>query len=167
MFFVVATQNPQEEEGTFPLPESQLDRFLMLVTPGYPSAEDEQRILRERPNDRTLPTLAEVMSPQDMLTLRQQADGIHLAEDAERWIVAFAQATRLHDQLQLGLSPRGSLAIATVARTQALLAGRDHVRPEDVRQHLIPTVAHRLRTRSGTAIEPIVDSIADDIAWAV
>ena len=167
MFFVVATQNPQEEEGTFPLPESQLDRFLMLVTPGYPSAEDEQRILRERPNDRTLPTLAEVMSPQDMLTLRQQADGIHLAEDAERWIVAFAQATRLHDQLQLGLSPRGSLAIATVARTQALLAGRDHVRPEDVRQHLIPTVAHRLRTRNGTAIEPIVDSIAEDIAWAV
>ena len=167
MFFVVATQNPQEEEGTFPLPESQLDRFLMLVTPGYPSAEDEQRILRERPNDQTLPTLTEVMSPQDMLTLRQQADGIHLAEDAERWIVAFAQATRLHDQLQLGLSPRGSLAIATVARTQALLAGRDHVRPEDVRQHLIPTVAHRLRTRSGTAIEPIVDSIADDIAWAV
>ena len=107
------------------------------------------------------------MSPKDMLTLRQQADGIHLAEDAERWIVAFAQATRLHDQLQLGLSPRGSLAIATVARTQALLAGRDHVRPEDVRQHLIPTVAHRLRTRSGTEIEPIVDSIADDIAWAV
>ena len=79
MFFVVATQNPQEEEGTFPLPESQLDRFLMLVTPGYPSVEAEQRILRERPNDRTLPTLTEVMSPKDMLTLRQQSDGIHLA----------------------------------------------------------------------------------------
>lgn len=167
MFFVVATQNPQEEEGTFPLPESQLDRFLMLVTPGYPSAEDEQRILRERPNDRTLPTLAPVICAEDLLELRQQADSIRLAEDAERWIVAFAQATRLHDQLQLGLSPRGSLAIAAVARTQALLAGRDHVRPEDVRRHLVPTVAHRLRTRSGTSIEPIIDGIADDIAWAV
>ena len=94
MFFVVATQNLKKKKAHFRCPRP-VGPVLDACDPGYPSAEDEQRILRERPNDRTLLTLAEVMSPQDMLTLRQQADGIHLAEDAERWIVAFAQATRL------------------------------------------------------------------------
>jgi MoxR-like ATPase len=158
-FMIVATQNPFEFEGTFPLPENQLDRFLMRVPLGYPSAEDEARVLEHRPGMTALPTLSPAITRADLLALQSLADAVRVDSSITRYIVAIANATRRSPEFQLGLSPRASLALQRTARAHALLSGRDYVTPDDILQHLEPVCAHRVLLKRG--IDHAPDQIAD------
>lgn len=148
-FMVIATQNPYEFEGTYRLPENQLDRFLMQIGLGYPSPEDEARVLAERPSEATLHTLKPVMSPSDILDLQSEVDSVRLDQSLIEYIIALATAMREHEDLQVGLSPRGSLALAQAARATALLSGRDFCVPEDITSNAIAACAHRVIPRDG------------------
>jgi MoxR-like ATPase len=147
-FMVVATQNPYEFEGTYILPENQLDRFLMRTRLGYPSPKDEARVLDLRPANHALPQLEPVLHKTDVVKLQQQVDEVRLDQSLVDYIISLANATRNHPDLQVGLSPRGSLALAQAARATAALAGRDYVVPEDVTGNIQPVCAHRIVTRS-------------------
>ncbi|MBC7834797.1 MAG: AAA family ATPase [Phycisphaerales bacterium] len=147
-FMVVATQNPYDFEGTYLLPENQLDRFLMRVSLGYPDAKDEARVLDLRPADHALHELKPVMTAADVVVLQTQADSVKLDSSLVEYIITLANATRRHDELQLGLSPRGSLALAQAARATASIAGRDYCIPEDILANVIAVCAHRIITRS-------------------
>ncbi len=154
IFMVIATQNPIEQEGTYPLPEAQLDRFQLKVRLGYPSAEDELKILRLG-HDRVLGAAAAAdpaLTAGGLLELRRAVNAIYLDEMLERYIVALVGATReparwdteLADWLARGASPRATLALAHTARAQALLAGRDFVEPDDILQLAPDTLNHRI-----------------------
>ena len=147
-FLVVATQNPIEFEGTYPLPEAQLDRFLLRLSVGYPSAEAEWRMLErrlERAADEV--ELVPVATPADVLAMQRAIEQVHVASSIGRYIVELVSATRTSPRVQVGSSPRGSLALLKVARAKAALAGRDFVTPEDVKAVAVPTLAHRLILR--------------------
>jgi MoxR-like ATPase len=147
-FLVVATQNPIEFEGTYPLPEAQLDRFLLRLSVGYPSADAEWRML-ERRLERTADEveLAQVATPADVLAMQRAVEQVHVAESVGRYIVELVAATRASPRAQVGASPRGTLALLKVARARAALAGRDFVTPEDVKAVAVPALAHRLILR--------------------
>ena len=147
-FMVVATQNPFEFEGTYLLPENQLDRFLMRLTIGYPSPEEEARVLELRPGGDALRELEPVMHGDDVVLLQRAVDGVALERSLVDYIVAIANATRSHEELQVGLSPRGTLALAQSARATAVMGGRDHCVPEDVYENVVSVVAHRVVTAS-------------------
>ena len=143
-FIVIATQNPVEQEGTFPLPEAQLDRFLLKINMGYPAAAEEIEILRRFKTANPLEELAPVATPTQILELRKAAKAIHITEDLLHYITALVQATRKHPAIRLGVSPRGSLALLKAASAFALISGREHVLPDDIK-YLFPFVAtHRL-----------------------
>jgi MoxR-like ATPase len=144
-FIVIATQNPIEYEGTFPLPEAQLDRFIMRLAVGYPAPEEEQEILkRRRERQRDEFDLAQVTDAGELLQMRQAVEGVHVDADVERYIVALTAETRARQQVAVGASPRGSLALLKLARAWAALQGRDYVLPDDVRLFVMPALAHRL-----------------------
>lgn len=150
-FILVATQNPYDFEGTYPLPENQLDRFLMKISLGYPTPEDEARVLDLRPAAKTLHDLKPVLSRADVTGLQEQADRVRLDRRLLEYIVAIANATRRHEQIQTGLSPRGSMALAQAARACALVRDRDYAIPEDIVENIEAVCAHRILTRSGTS----------------
>ncbi len=150
-FMVVATQNPFEFEGTYALPENQLDRFLMRISVGYPDASDEARVLDLRPSTMALPDLRPVLSREEILTLQDKVDAVKLDRSLIDYIVAFANATRTHEAIHVGLSPRGSLALAQAARATALSDGRDYVIPEDITDNVTPVCSHRIVLRAGAA----------------
>lgn len=144
-FVVIATQNPIEYEGTFPLPEAQLDRFLVKLSVGYPSPEEEQEILkrrRERRGDEF--DLEQVANAQDLLTMRQSIEDVHVNPDIDRYIVALIVESRRARQVAVGASPRGSLALLKLARAWAALQGRDYVIPDDIKLFVEPALVHRL-----------------------
>jgi MoxR-like ATPase len=141
-FFVIATQNPLEHHGTFPLPESQVDRFLMRLEMGYPDEEAERTLLRE--TARTRPTAVVALDPARVLALQERARRIRVHEDIEDYILALVRATRSDPDLALGASPRAAQALIRAARARALLRGRGFVTPEDVRVVATPVLAHRL-----------------------
>jgi MoxR-like ATPase len=145
-FMVIATQNSEEHYGTYPLPESQMDRFTLRIRIDYPSAEDEKRLLLEAPavTDDLLTKLQPALSLSDVLTLQEAAGRVHLAPELAGYIVDVAHETRRSPFLALGLSPRGELAWRNVARAAALVAGRDYVLPDDLKRMALPTLAHRL-----------------------
>jgi MoxR-like ATPase len=143
-FMVVATQNPYEFEGTYILPENQLDRFLMRTRLGYPSPADEARVLDIRPANHTLPALEPVLHAADVVKLQEQVDAVRLAPALVDYIIQLANATRTHEALQVGLSPRGSLALAQAARATAVLSARDYAIPEDVLDNILSVCAHRI-----------------------
>lgn len=143
-FLVIATQNPYEHEGTFTLPESQLDRFLMRIHLGYPSGEDEGRILLERPAAGALQTIKPVLTKEQVLELQTKVDEVKIDKSLVDYIVALGQASRENDQVALGVSPRGTLALAQVARASALYQGRDYVVPDDIVNHAPAAFNHRL-----------------------
>jgi len=151
-FMVVATQNPSEFEGTYPLPENQLDRFLMRFSLGYPSAEDEARILNVRPAEHALRDLTPVMTAAEVLELQRLVDGVRLDRSLVDYIIALANATRASPDLRLGLSPRGSLALAQATRATAVLRGRDYAVPEDVLWNVSSVCAHRIIGLGGAGI---------------
>lgn len=141
-FMVIATQNPLGYEGTYPLPENQLDRFLMRISLGYPPAGVEARLL-ERSQD-PLQGLEVVMDKGSVLALQRRAEAVRLDPSLAAYIVAIAEASRRHEGLRLGLSPRGSIALAHAARAWAVLRGRDYVVPEDITSNLTAVCAHRV-----------------------
>ncbi|WP_423681132.1 MULTISPECIES: AAA family ATPase [unclassified Undibacterium] len=144
-FFVIATQNPAHQVGTFPLPESQLDRFLMCLSLGYPDAAAERALLLGEDRRALLSKLPALMQASELLQAQQQLRQIHTSPALVDYVQALAQATREGDVFAEGMSPRASLALLQAARAWAALEGRDHVLPEDVQAIMIPVIAHRLR----------------------
>ncbi|MAO25148.1 MAG: ATPase [Phycisphaerae bacterium] len=143
-FIVVATQNPAEFEGTYPLPENQLDRFLMRLSLGYPGTDAEIELLDLRPATTVLEHIEPVLSGDEIIQMQHQIDGVHLSEPVRRYIVEIAHKSREADEIMVGLSPRGSLALAQAARAWAWMHDRDFVEPDDVRALLVPVCAHRI-----------------------
>ena len=144
-FLVIATQNPIELEGTYPLPEAQLDRFLMRLSVGYPESADEVEILarRRRRRDDAV-SIAPVISREELLAMQASLEDVHVAGVTERYIVDLVQATRSDPRVALGASPRGTLALLKLARAAAVLERRDFVLPDDVKAMAGPALAHRL-----------------------
>ena len=144
-FIVIATQNPIEYEGTFPLPEAQLDRFIAKLSVGYPSAEEEQEILRRRRERRTdAVSLKAVTDAAGVLEMRRAVEAVHVHDDVEHYMVQLVRATRRHRHVAVGASPRGGLALLKLARAWAAMDKRDYVIPDDVRRFIRPALTHRL-----------------------
>jgi len=170
-FMVIATQNPAEYHGTFPLPESQLDRFLMRLRIGYPSLEEERKVL-ERPYAlHPADILAPVLSTQDVLELQRRVDQIHMDESLSDYLLAIIHATRQSELLSLGVSTRGALALNKTAKALALVRGRDYCLPDDVKELAPIVLSHRvmlsraqgLRAQSFEQAESIVLDIIDTV----
>jgi len=143
-FIVVATQNPIEYEGTYPLPEAQLDRFTMRVSLGYPPLAEEARMLDEQTSEPPLESLAPVAAAADVLRLVDAARGVYVEESLGRYVVALLRQTRSDQRLYLGASPRAGIALLRVAKARALANGRDFLAPDDVKAIAAPVLAHRL-----------------------
>ncbi len=147
-FVVLATQNPIEYEGTYPLPEAQLDRFLLRIGVGYPDREGETEVLRRRLERRADDLdLVPVLDPAGLVEMQRALESIHVSEAVIGYVVDIVAATRTDGSVQVGASPRGSLAILKLARGRALLNGRDFVTPDDVKAVAVPALAHRLMLR--------------------
>jgi MoxR-like ATPase len=147
-FLVLATQNPIEYEGTYPLPEAQLDRFLIRMRVGYPSGEDEWDILRrrlDRGEDEI--ELRPIVDREELLAMQRAVEEVHVSDSLSRYMVAVVTATRESASVQVGASPRGTLALLKLSRVKALLDGRDFVVPDDVKTIAVPALAHRLALR--------------------
>ena len=144
-FLVLATQNPIEYEGTFPLPEAQLDRFMLKLAVGHPSVEQEREILQRR-KDRKQDevTLSQITDAPSLMELRAAIENVHVDEDIETYIAELVHATRVDRRVAVGASPRGSLAFLKMARAHAGLEGRDYVLPDDVKHFAVPVLSHRL-----------------------
>ena len=164
-FMVLATQNPREYEGTYPLPESQLDRFLLRVRIGYPDVEDEKAILRGAAASPD--SLAAALSPDDVRRLQTFADTVRVADLVLDYLMALVTATRESPRLTLGVSPRGARALLAAARAAALTDGRDYVVPDDVKRLAVPALAHRVIPRAADAGavdgESIVGALVQDV----
>jgi MoxR-like ATPase len=143
-FLVIATQNPVDHEGTFPLPEAQLDRFLMRLSIGYPASEDEAAVLREDPGTSALPELTPVLEPHDVLRLRASAQRIKFDDALIAYLLVIVNETREHEAIHLGASTRAALALRRAAQAHALLDERDYAIPEDVRELAVDVLAHRI-----------------------
>jgi MoxR-like ATPase len=143
-FMVLATQNPIEYEGTFPLPEAQLDRFLMRIRLGYPNPEDEVQVLERQQFRHPLAALEQAVSGEELVEMQEAVKEVYVAPAVKRYIVNLARQTREHGEVYLGASPRGSLALYRTVQARAAMQGRDYVLPDDVKALAIPTLAHRL-----------------------
>jgi MoxR-like ATPase len=144
-FIVIATQNPIEYEGTFPLPEAQLDRFMVKLSIGYPTPDEEDEILKRRADRKTdMVPLNAVITPEVFLEMRAAVEGVYVDEDVRRYMVDLSTRSRSHRQVAVGVSPRGSLALLKLSRAWAAIHGRDFVIPDDVKQFIQPALAHRI-----------------------
>jgi len=147
-FLVLATQNPIEYEGTYPLPEAQLDRFLLRMSVGYPSRDDEWKVLANRAERRTDElTLEPLVDRETLLAMQQAVEDVYVSEPVGLYMVDIVAATRNAQSIQVGASPRGSLALLKLSRCRAALDGRDYVTPDDVKSVAVPALAHRLTLR--------------------
>jgi len=152
-FMVVATQNPVEHHGTYPLPESQLDRFLMRLRIGYPDAASERQILRNR--ERGLPeVMAPVLTAEDVVWLQDEVHRVKVEESLVDYMLAIVEKTRAHDALALGVSPRGSQALFRAVQALALLESRDFAIPDDIKRLAVPIFAHRVVINTRTTLVP-------------
>jgi MoxR-like ATPase len=143
-FMVMATQNPIEYEGTYPLPEAQLDRFTMRLDIGYPPLSEEARMLTEQTADPPLDTLQPVADASDAVSLADEAKAVYVEESLNRYVVALLRTTRADARLYLGASPRAGIALLRVAKARALADGREYLSPDDVKAVAVPVLAHRL-----------------------
>ena len=150
-FLVMATQNPLEHHGTYPLPESQLDRFMIRLTIGYPDEKAEQRILLESvgTND-PVESLEAVLSPAEVLTLQQKVETVHADPSLVDYVTKIVRATRSDNRLRMGASPRASVGLFRIARAHALINGRDYLTPDDIQVMVVPSLAHRLLPSSAS-----------------
>lgn len=167
-FLVLATQNPVELEGTFPLPEAQLDRFFLRVSIGYPTETEEIAVLRRFGGPIPLEEVRPVASGQEILDLAAEVRSVHLADAVASYVIAITRATRHHESVELGASPRASLALFRASQALAALRGRTFVTPDDVKQLVEPILGHRLVLRHqhrlhGAAVERVLRSIVDTI----
>jgi MoxR-like ATPase len=167
-FMVLATQNPIEYEGTFPLPEAQLDRFLLRIHLGYPEAAQEASMLQRQMLRHPIEDLESVTSAAELQQLQQAVRGIHVDGQMQRYIVHIVGLTRDHADVYLGASPRGSLALMRASQARAMLAGRDYVIPDDVKALASAALAHRLimspeaRMRNATA-QAVIRTVLQEV----
>ena len=143
-FIVLATQNPIEYEGTFPLPEAQLDRFLLRMRLGYPTINDEIRVMEDQQIQHPLDGLNAVATGEDVMQMNEAIRKVYLSNAVKRYIVELSTRTRQSQDVYLGASPRGSLSLSRAAQARAALHGRDHVLPDDVKALAVPVLAHRI-----------------------
>ena len=167
-FMVMATQNPIEYEGTFPLPEAQLDRFFLKISLGYPSLTEEELILSSQENTHPIELLEAVVSSDEIVKIQDTVKTIYVDELVRSYIVSIVHATRDNEDIALGSSPRGSLAMARGIQALALMRGRDYVLPDDVKELAVPMLAHRIIVSSGARMqgitsEEIVAQILDTV----
>ncbi len=164
-FLVIATQNPIEIQGTFPLPEAQLDRFLMRLTPGYPDTAEALQILDRFLKDEPLADLAPVCRKEELSAAQASLAACEVSDAVRGYIAALCEATRKDERAHLGVSPRGMLALMRAAQAQALIRGRDYVTPDDVQHLAVPVMAHRVipkgyAGRGDTAQQIVLDAVA-------
>jgi MoxR-like ATPase len=150
-FIVIATQNPAEHHGTYPLPESQLDRFMLRLHIGYPSLDDEKTILRDRESENPLERLDSVMSRDDMLELQELVTAVRVDDALVDYLLQIVDATRASESIELGISPRGTLALFRSAQALAFIEGRDYCIADDIKRLVVPCFAHRLIVNSRTS----------------
>ena len=143
-FLVLATQNPIEYEGTFPLPEAQLDRFMMRVSLGYPETADEIRMLDEQQHAHPITRIEQVVSAEELLQAQEQVKNVYIDDLVKEYIVKLVKTTRRHPDVYLGASPRGSIALYKTGQARAAVLGRDYVQPDDIKALAMVTLAHRL-----------------------
>ena len=152
-FFVIATENPIEQDGTFPLPEAQIDRFIVRTSLGYPSLDDEVQILDEQLHGHPLGRLRPVVASDDLEQVFDAVENVYVDPLLKRWIVELVRATRELDWLELGASVRGSLALERMARALSLLGGRTFVTPDDVERLFLPVLGHRLMVAADSTLD--------------
>jgi MoxR-like ATPase len=167
-FLVMATQNPIELEGTFPLPEAQLDRFLMKITIGYPSTDDDRVILERFRRADPLEELAPVVAARELLEMQRACREVHVAADVEDYIIRLVHATREHEALELGASPRAMLALYNAAQALAAVRGRAFVTPDDIKYLVTPVLIHRVIPKSesrlrGQRAEQTLQEVVDSV----
>ncbi|MGD8604434.1 MAG: MoxR family ATPase [Anaerolineales bacterium] len=154
-FLVLATQNPIEYEGTFPLPEAQMDRFLLRISLGYPSGRYEVEMIERQQIQHPLETLEQVVDLEELLAAQEGIRRVTMSEELKRYIVEIVEATRDHPEIYLGASPRGSLALFRSAQAMAAMQARDYVVPDDIKDMAVPTLAHRLIVGSAARIREV------------
>ncbi len=167
-FIVLATQNPIEQEGTYPLPEAQVDRFLVKLRMGYPDAADEKRMLTTY--DRPPPPVRAVVGPADVIAMQRLAQEVFVAEELVEYILGLVQFTRTHPRVYLGASPRAALALLHASKGLALIRGRDYVLPDDIRQLAPLVLAHRILMTPDAELEgasgsAVITEAADKVAY--
>jgi MoxR-like ATPase len=154
-FLVIATQNPIDHEGTFPLPEAQLDRFLIRLSLGYPGIEEESRMLQRLQHGHPIDDLQPVATAAEVLASQEAVREVHVDDKVRRYILDIVQGTRTHDDIQLGGSPRASIALFRTAQAHAAVHGRNFVQPDDVKRMVQPVLAHRLILRPESRLRKI------------
>ena len=162
-FVVMATQNPLDHHGTYPLPESQLDRFMVRLSIGYPGRSVERSILMERGLSEPVEELASVMEAERLRELQQKAARVHVEESVVDYVLTVVEKTREHPRVRIGVSPRGALSMIRVMRALALLEGRDYVIPDDARELFVPSLAHRLSLKSGAQDQAAAEALMESI----
>ncbi len=167
-FLIIATQNPVELEGTFPLPEAQLDRFLLKVNLGYPSEDEEGAILSRFEQENPLDSLISVLEAKELLELQKLCRQVYVEDSVRNYVTAITRATRSHDGIRLGASPRASLGLHLASQALAAIRGRNYVIPDDVKHLAVPALAHRLISKTearlrGQSLEAIVGEIVSNL----
>ena len=167
-FLVVATQNPVEMDGTYPLPEAQLDRFMMRVSIGYPSAESEIRILKDEHDGRSIDDIQPVITLEDIAEFSKIAKQTYVAPSIFDYITRITNATRVSDDVTLGCSPRASLALLKASRVRAMMQGRTHILPSDIQELTVPVCAHRLILKSAhqstrSSVDDVIRRIVQEV----
>jgi MoxR-like ATPase len=168
-FIVLATQNPIEYEGTFPLPEAQLDRFMLRISLGYPDFAEEMSIIEQQEQEHPIDSLAPVATPEDIVSMQEAAKSVYVDRQVRQYVVGLAEATRRHQDISLGASPRASLGLFRAARGLALVQDRDYVIPDDIKALAPVVIAHRIilspsaRMR-GMRNTDVVGELLDDVA---
>jgi MoxR-like ATPase len=167
-FLVLATQNPIEYEGTFPLPEAQVDRFLIRLRLGYPGSEDEIRILERQQYRHPIDDVQQVVSVDELMTAQAAVKDVFISQALKRYIIDLIQQTRQHVEVYLGASPRGSLALFRMAQAKAAISGRDYVLPDDIKALVVPTLAHRVILGPGARLRDLTTTqIVEEIVSGV
>ncbi len=168
-FVVLATQNPIEYEGTYPLPEAQIDRFLMRIDIGYPTSKEEKEIIdRRKARRKDDVDIGRMANPELVIEMQSAVEDVHVDDDIEEYIVEIVGRTRKHPQVEIGSSPRGSLALFKLSKARAAIYGRDFVIPDDVKDVAVPGLAHRLILKpdpwiKGVRTESIVSSVLEKV----
>lgn len=167
-FFVIATQNPVESQGTFPLPEAQMDRFIMKISVGYPNLEEERNILRRFKDSSPLEEVEAVISSEEVVAIQQEVKSVYINEDVETYLLQLVEKTRNHELIEVGVSPRGSLALMRASQAYAYLRGNDFVTPHDI-QVLAPYVfTHRIKLTVEASLkhteEEVLKQVIDSVS---
>lgn len=149
-FMVIATQNGEEYQGTYMLPESQLDRFLLRIEIGYPQREDEVRIIKEKKSPYAITDIDSVISASELINLQSFVEEVYVEDSLYRYIVDIVNETRLHKDVSCGVSPRGTLALFTAAKANAFFEGRDYLIPDDIKKLSVSTLGHRMMLKDGS-----------------